>query len=101
MRVIIAPNDAAPVEFSHPSLFVPNAEAVAAAPARAETLAPEAAEAAKTADEAKKTAATAARETASLMASPRKLEWLKSRADAELAFADKRQRQPRSPSDEM
>jgi hypothetical protein len=52
MRVIIAPNDAAPVEFSHPSLFVPNAEAVAAAPARAETLAREAAEAAKTADEA-------------------------------------------------
>jgi len=23
MRVIIAPNDAAPVEFSHPALFVP------------------------------------------------------------------------------
>ena len=38
MRVIIAPNDAAPVEFSHKALFVPNAEAVAAAPARAETL---------------------------------------------------------------
>src|SRR5664280_2011538 len=35
MRVIISPNDAAPVEFSHPALFVPNAEAVAAAPARA------------------------------------------------------------------
>ena len=31
MRVIISPNDAAPVEFSHPALFVPNAEAVAAA----------------------------------------------------------------------
>src|SRR5208282_3635822 len=44
MRVIISPNDAAPVEFSHPALFVPNAEAVAAAPARAETLAREAAE---------------------------------------------------------
>ena len=28
MRVIISPNDAAPVEFSHPALFVPNAEAV-------------------------------------------------------------------------
>ena len=47
MRVIISPNDAAPVEFSHPALFVPNAEAIAAAPARAETLAREAAEAAK------------------------------------------------------
>ncbi len=89
MRVIIAPNDAAPVEFSHPALFVPNAEAVAAAPARAETLAREAAEAAKTADETKKAAATAARETASLTASLRKLEWLKTRADAERAFADK------------
>jgi hypothetical protein len=33
MRVIISPNDAAPVEFSHPALFTPNAEAVAAAPA--------------------------------------------------------------------
>src|ERR1700756_2083652 len=89
MRVIISPNDAAPVEFSHPALFVPNAEAVAAAPARAEPLAREAAEAAKTADEAKKGAATAVREAASLTASLRKLEWLKSRADAEVAFADK------------
>src|SRR6202043_176577 len=89
MRVIISPNDAAPVEFSHKALFVPNAEAVAAAPARAETLAREAAEAAKTADEAKKATATAARETASLTASLRKLEWLKTRADAELAYADK------------
>src|SRR6202049_4975263 len=60
MRVIISPNEAAPVEFSHPALFVPNAEAVAAAPARAEPLAREAAEAAKMGDEAKKDAATAA-----------------------------------------
>ncbi len=44
MRVIIAPNDAAPVEFSHKALLVPNAEALAAAPARAEKLASEAAE---------------------------------------------------------
>src|SRR5438552_10875120 len=51
MRVIIAPNDAAPVEFSHPALLVSNAEALAAAPARAEPLAREAAEAAKAADE--------------------------------------------------
>src|SRR5215475_5605465 len=66
MRVIISPHDASPVEFSHPALFVPNAKAVAGAPARAETLAREAAEAAKTADEAKKAAATAAREAALL-----------------------------------
>jgi hypothetical protein len=89
MRVIISPNDATPVEFSHPALFVPKAEALAAAPARAETLAREAAEAAETADEAKKAAATTARETASLTATLRKLESLKTRADAELAFADK------------
>ena len=78
MRVIISPDDAEPVEFSHPALFVPKAEAIAAAPARAEALPREAAEAARTADEAKKAAATAARETASLSASLRKLEGLKS-----------------------
>jgi hypothetical protein len=89
MRVIISPNDAAPVEFSHPALFVPNAQAIAAAPARAETLASDAAEAARTADETKKSAATAARETASLTASLRKLQGLKIRADAGLAYADK------------
>src|SRR6516165_6600562 len=89
MRVIISPLDEVPVEFSHPALFVPNAKAVAAAPARAATLAREAEEAARTADEAKRAAVTAARETASLTASLRKLEWLKPRADAELAFADK------------
>jgi hypothetical protein len=68
---------------------VPNAEAIAAVPARAETLAREAAEAAMTADEAKKAAATAARETSTLTASLRKLQSLKTRADAALAFADK------------
>ncbi len=90
MRVIISPNDTAPVEFSHPALFVPNVEAIAAAPARAETLAREAEEAAKLADETKKATAIAARETVSLTASLRKLEWLKTRADAELAFADRK-----------
>ena len=89
MRVIISPNDAEPVEFSHPALFVPNREAIAAAPAKAEALAREAAEAAETADEAKKAAASAMRETASLTSSLRKLERLKTRADAELAYADK------------
>ena len=89
MRVIISPNDPAPVEFSHPALFTPNAEAIAAAAAHAETLAREAAEATKAADEAKKAAARAARETASLTASLRKLKLLKTRADAELALADK------------
>src|SRR5471030_1426964 len=77
MRVIIAPNDAAPVEFSHTALFMPNAEAIAAAPARAETLAREAAEAVKVADKAKKAVATTVRETALLTASLHKLESLK------------------------
>lgn len=90
MRVIISPNDAAPVAFSHPALLVPKPEAIAAAPARAETLAREAAEAAKTADEAKQAAATTARETAALTASLRKLQALKSRADRAMASADKK-----------
>jgi hypothetical protein len=89
MRVIISPNDAAPIEFSHPALLVPKAESIAAAPARAETLAREAAEAARAATEAKKAAVTAPRETASLTASLRKLELLKRSAEAELAAADK------------
>jgi hypothetical protein len=89
MRVIISPNDAEPVEFSHPALFVPKAEAISAAPARAEALVREAEEAAKTADETSKAAAKAPRETASLTASLRKLQGLKTRADAELARADK------------
>src|SRR5664279_1435676 len=89
MRVIISPDNAEPVEFSHPALFVPNVDAIAAAPAKAETLAREATEAAKTADEAKKAAAKAPREIAALTASLRKLEGLKARADAELAYADK------------
>src|ERR1700683_3673622 len=41
MRVIISPIDAEPVEFSHPALFVPNREAIVAAPAKAEKLARE------------------------------------------------------------
>ena len=67
MRVIISPNDAAPVEIFHPALLMPNAEAIAAAPVRADALAREAAEATKAADEAKKAAARVARETAPLM----------------------------------
>ena len=89
MRVIISPNDAAPVDFTHPALFVPNADAIKAAPARAEAAAREVAEAATAADEAKKAVATTAREAATATASLRNLQFVKSRADAELAFADK------------
>jgi hypothetical protein len=70
-------------------LFEPNDAAIAAAAPRAETLGRAAAEAAKTADEAKKAAASAVREAAAATASLRKLESLKTRADAELASADK------------
>ncbi len=89
MRVIVSPADVAPVEFSHPALLVPNAEALAAAPIRAATLTREAEVAAATADETKIAAATAAREATTLTASLRQLERTKSRADAELKFADK------------
>ena len=89
MRVVVSPDDAAPAEFSHPALFVPNEAAVAAAPERAETLAREALEADKAAVETSKAAVTAARAAASLTASLRKLESIKTKADAELARANK------------
>ncbi|AMN43160.1 L,D-transpeptidase [Rhodoplanes sp. Z2-YC6860] len=89
MRVIISPNEAAPVEFSHPALLQPNAEAIAAAPARVAAAAKEAADAAKAADDAKKAVVAATRGAASLTASLRNLKALKTRADAELAFAEK------------
>jgi hypothetical protein len=89
MRVIISPDDASPAEFSHTALLVPNPEAVAAAPHRAETLAREAAEAANAVGETKKSAKQAAREAASSKASLRKLQRLKSSADGDLADAEK------------
>src|SRR5215467_8144461 len=89
MRVIISPQDAEPVDFSHPILFMPKPEAIAAAPARSQALAREAADAAATADEAKKIASTATREAASVTASLRKLEGLKKSADNELAYVEK------------
>src|SRR5262245_43871047 len=89
MRVIISPVDAEPVEISHPVLFQPNAAAIAAAPARAETAAREIEDAAKAADETRKAVATTAREAATVAASLRKLELQKKNADNELAYAGK------------
>ena len=89
MRVIISPNDAEPVEFSHKALFVPDPKIIAAAPTKAEALAQAAAEANKLANEAKKAATKAPRETAALMSGLRKLEKLKERAEADIARADK------------
>jgi L,D-transpeptidase catalytic domain len=81
-RIIISPNDAEPVAFSHPALFVPNPEALAAARARAEKFAREADEAAKLAKQSK----NAKRAPASL----RKLEQASTRAQAELTAAQRR-----------
>jgi hypothetical protein len=88
-RIIISPNDAEPIDFSHPALFVPDADAVAAAPARAETLTRESDEATKLAQQAKSAAAAATKEAAPLTAALRKLELAKTRADAALAAAEK------------
>jgi hypothetical protein len=89
MRVIISPDDASPIEFIHPALFVPKVEAIAAALARAEALAREAAAPAQAADDAKKAATAMAHEAASLNASLRQLKQLKARADAEFVTANK------------
>ncbi len=89
MRVIISPQDAVPADFSHPSLFVPKPDAIAAAPGLADKLSAEAEDATRAADAAKKAASAAAKEAASLPAALRKLEQQKARADAELAFADR------------
>ncbi|WP_315719030.1 MULTISPECIES: L,D-transpeptidase [unclassified Bradyrhizobium] len=90
MRVIIAPGDVAPVDFSHPALFAPTAEALTGAPSRAAALGREAEDAARIADEAKAAAAAADRDAKSLKASLRKLEQAKARSEAELKFADKK-----------
>jgi len=89
MRVIIAPNDAEPVDFTDPKLFVPKPDVIAAAPAKAEALTRDAAAAAKAADEAKTAAAKATREAAQVTAALKKLELAKKRADADVAYSEK------------
>src|SRR5499425_2241975 len=65
-RVIISPIDAEPIELSHPALFVSKSAAIAAAPARAETLAREADEATRLAQQTKNAATLAVKEAAPL-----------------------------------
>jgi chemotaxis protein histidine kinase CheA len=89
MRVIIAPGDAEPVAFSHPSLLVPRPPMIDAAPARADALARAADDATEAAAAAKTTVVIAKREAAAAAVAVPKLERLESRADAELARADK------------
>jgi L,D-transpeptidase catalytic domain len=88
-RVIISPSDVEPIEFSHPALFVPKSEAIAAAPTRSETLAREADEATKLAQQTKNSAALAVKEAAPLTAALRRLELAKTGADAAFAAAEK------------
>lgn len=89
MRVIVSPFDTTPVAISHPSLLVPDPKAIAAAPARADDAERAGAEAAQLANETKKSAAVAAREATASKGALRKLEGLKSKADAELSSAEK------------
>jgi hypothetical protein len=89
MRVIIAPDDAEPVAFSDPALFVPKQDVIDALPARVEPLARAADDAAKAAAAAKTAVAPAKREAAAAQAALRKLAYFKRSADGTLAYAEK------------
>ena len=89
MRVIISPDDAEPVAFSDPALFVPKQDVIDAMPARAEALAREADDAAKAAAAAKTAFTAAKRAAAAAPAAVRNLASLKKRADLDLAHAEK------------
>ncbi len=84
MRVLIAPDDAAPVDIASPALFQPKLDAKA----HAKALADAAADAARQADAAKGAAAIATRDAAQASAALHKLEIAKRRADARYAAAD-------------
>ncbi len=89
MRVIISPFDTEPVAFSDPALFAPKQDAIDAIPARAQALARDADAAAKDAAAAKAAVMLAKRAAAAAPAAVRDLTFLKARADAALAHADK------------
>ncbi|HEV7823230.1 MAG TPA: L,D-transpeptidase family protein, partial [Burkholderiales bacterium] len=84
MRVIVAPDDATPVEIAHPIL--PSAKTGVGAIAAARSA--EAEEAAREADRARLAAVTASREAAQATTAVRVAENLKLRAEAELASAE-------------
>src|SRR5580704_4491949 len=85
MRVIVAPNDVAPVSIAHPSLLQPKPEAEAAAAVRAA----EAQEAAGRAEQARLAALAAPRELAQTRLPVRATRNLKLRAEAQLAAAER------------
>ena len=84
MRVIVAPADVVPVAIDHPALFQPKTgpDVVAASAAAAE-----ANEAASKADQARLTAVTASREAARVMVAIRTAEYLKVKAEEQVARA--------------
>ena len=89
MRVIISPDDAAPIDFFHPALFSPQAEILAAAPERADTLKREATEAANWYKQARKNARATARQVVLQKRALRKQERRKKSADSKLKRANK------------
>ena len=86
MRVIVAPGNVGPVAIDHPALFQPKTGQVAAAAAAATA---NAEEATVKADQARLVATTAFRELALAIASVRKTEALKFKAEAELTAAER------------
>jgi hypothetical protein len=89
MRVIISPTDTEPVDFSDPALFVPSAEAIKAAPAKAEALAAEVPEAERAAKDAKAAASGAPRAATAAVFAQRQAEREKTVADGQLAAAER------------
>jgi L,D-transpeptidase-like protein len=85
MRVIVAPNDVAPVSIAHPALFQPKPDAGALAAARAA----EADETASKADQTRLAAMAASREVALAMVPVRAMRNLKLRAETQLAAAER------------
>jgi hypothetical protein len=85
LRVIVAPNDVAPVSIAHPALFQPKPDAGALAAARAA----EADEAASKADQTRLAAMAASREVAQAMVPVRAMRNLKLRAETQLAAAER------------
>lgn len=90
MRVIIAPDDAEPVAFSDPALFVPKQDAIDAIPARAAALSHDADEATQAAAAAKAAVMPAKRAAAMAPLTVRRLGDLKRRADVALTVAEKK-----------
>jgi len=86
MRVIVAPGGTGPVAIEHPALFQPKTDHAAAAAAAAAT---KVEEATAKADQTRLAAVTANRESTLAIATVRKTEALKLRAEAELAAAER------------